>query len=154
MADPEPGAVPMEGVEPAPVREQLAAAATARLAREAAQLRTCPFTDQPTDLDGFIMFYNGSHEAPPAEWHAAPVHDPSVVSSAANNPPPAATDDSVPLVGQHALPALTVCGMSVLFTLCLRLPGRSPCCAPHSRRCPTWRPLSLLHAHPCGGSLR
>ena len=101
MNEPEPGAGDMEGVEPAPVREQLAAAATARLAREAAQLRTCPFTDQPTDLEGFIILFNGSRDAPPAEWLAAPVHlepaeaNPSAVSSAANNPPPAATDDSI-----------------------------------------------------------
>ena len=64
MSDlPQPGFGPMQGVDPAPAPQhgdnQLAAATAARLAREAAQLRTCPITNEPANLDGFILACGG-----------------------------------------------------------------------------------------------
>ena len=110
MSDlPQPGFGPMEGVDPAPapqpVDNQLAAATAARLAREA-QLRVCPVTDEPTNLDGFILVFNGSRENPPQEWLDAPAASAVIPSSV---PPPAEVN---PSSGAADIPPELLCEMT------------------------------------------
>ena len=134
-------AIPMEEDDnnPVPITEQLAQAAAESHAREQVATAAQPQEQRepigPSTLNEFIEYYGGS-----AEWHGATVHQPAV------NPPAGGTARSpsahcvLDLCSVHAVPA-ALWALSVLRS---------------SRRCPTRRlsTLSLLHAHPCGGSLR